>query len=712
MIPGTRKRESRAVFLDNEEKRENSGAIHGNPSYAPLCHASAYTEEDYIDQQRGFGIEGGVRQGTTQSVWIHQIEKAVQKCCRHFLESQHEEGYWCAELESNVTITSEYIMLLYLLGIVNPEVQKSAVKYLYNEQLANGAWGLYYGDEGNLSITVEAYFALKLAGEDPADERLRKARDFILHQGGVESSRVFTKVWLALFGQYDWHEIPTMPVELMLLPEHFYFNIYEFSMWARGTAVPVSIVMALRPQFDLPSEKTIPELFVGDKPSLFPPTTTITYTHRIFSLIDRLAKLYEKYPVRSLRERAIRAAEAWTLERQEESGDWGGIQPPMVYSVLAFHYLGYSLDHPAMVKGLKALENFCLEDEHGFRMQSCVSPLWDTALTALAMLDAGVPADHPSLRKVTRWLVKNQIKTGGDWQIKTCCPPGGWAFEFVNTHYPDVDDSAVILYALHRLSDWECEGLECCRDSGMQWCLSMQSSCGGWAAFDRDNTMMILNRIPFADQEAMVDYPTADVTARMLEAMGFYGYPKSHPRARLALQFLHDLQEDDGCWWGRWGVNYIYGTWSVLRGLVSIGEDPGAAYIQAALSWLKEHQNPDGGWGETCETYARPELRGQGPSTASQTAWAVMGLLAGGEEESPEVQRGIQYLLRNQKPDGTWDELYFTGTGFPNHFYIRYHNYRNCFPLMALGQYLRTQIGLPLFASANGSGQTAVPLQR
>ncbi|MCK8600973.1 squalene--hopene cyclase [Desulfoferrobacter suflitae] len=693
MISGTGKRGSQAVFLDEAEKRENAGALRGSPNYVPLSHASALAEEEYTGRQRSLDGDGGGRLSTTQSVWIHKIERAIESCCRHFLESQHEEGYWCAELESNVTITSEYIMLLHLLGIVDSEMQESAVRYLYNEQLTNGAWGLYYGDEGNLSITVEAYFALKLAGEDPTDARLRKARDFILRQGGVESSRVFTKVWLALFGQYDWDEIPTMPVELVLLPEHFYFNIYEFSMWARGTAVPLSIVMALRPQFDLPAEKTIPELFVGGKPSLFPPTTTITYTHKIFSLLDRLAKLYEKYPLRSLRERAIRAAEAWTLERQEESGDWGGIQPPMVYSVLAFYYLGYPLDHPAIGKGLKALKNFCLEDERGLRMQSCVSPVWDTALTALAMLDAGVPADHPSLQKVARWLVKNQIKSGGDWQVKSCCPPGGWAFEFVNTNYPDVDDSAVILYTLHRLDDSRCDGLECSRDCGMQWCLSMQSSCGGWAAFDRDNTMMILNRIPFADQEAMVDYPTADVTGRMLEAMGFYGYEKTHPQAQAALRFVRGLQEEDGCWWGRWGVNYIYGTWSVLRGLISIGEDPSAPYIQRALQWLKDRQNPDGGWGETCETYARPELRGQGHSTASQTAWAVMGLLAGGEGESPAVQRGIQYLLRTQKADGTWDEPYFTGTGFPNHFYIRYHNYRNCFPLMALGQYLRTLRG-------------------
>lgn len=689
MILGTGKQERQAGFLENRTGEERKGLFRARAGYIVPELSPAQSQGRPVDQPVPVDKHENVRLGTTKDVWVQQIEKAVARTCRYFLDIQHPEGYWWAELESNVTITSEYIMLLHILGAVDPKVQQSAVKYLYHEQLPNGAWGLYYGDEGNLSITVEAYFALKLAGEDAESERMRRARDFILRHGGVESSRVFTKIWLALFGQYDWDKIPTMPVEVVLLPEHFFINIYELSMWARGTVVPVSIVMALRPRCELSPDKAIPELFAGGKPSLFPATTKITPTHRMFALLDRVVKQFEKHPVRSLRERALRKAETWILERQEETGDWGGIQPPMVYSVLAFKYLGYPLDHPAMVKGLKALEDFCLEDECGLRMQSCISPVWDTALTALALMDAGVPASHPALSKVAEWLVSKQIKTGGDWQVKNCCPPGGWAFEFVNTHYPDVDDSAVILYTLHRLSEQVCDGLECAKDSGMEWCLSMQSSCGGWAAFDRDNVMMVLNRIPFADQEAMVDYPTADVTGRMLEAMGHFGYDSSHPRARRAIEFLKQLQEPDGCWWGRWGVNYIYGTWSVLRGLMAIGEDLTAPYIQAALNWLKKHQNPDGGWGETCETYARPELRGRGVSTPSQTAWAIMGLLAGGEVECREVQRGVQYLLRNQKADGTWDELYFTGTGFPNHFYIRYHNYRNCFPLMALGQYLR-----------------------
>ncbi len=618
--------------------------------------------------------------------------EAIERTRDYFIRTQYEEGYWWAELESNCSITSEYLMLHTLLGTLDAHRKARIVTYLLKHQTENGSWALYYGDGGELSTTIECYFALKLAGEHPNSEPMRKARQFILDRGGVESARVFTKIWLALFSQYDWDKIPSMPVEIVLLPPHFYFSIYEFSSWARLTVVPLSIVMALKPRLRLPASLCIDELYAPERGTgaskRFP-----SKTHKAFYLIDRLVKWFEQRPLPSLRNRAVQAAETWILEHQEESGDWGGIQPPMVYSILALHYLGYPLDHPAVAKGLKAMEDFCLDDELGLRMQSCISPVWDAALTALALLDAGTPPDHPALRKVAAWLISKQVKTGGDWQVKNCCPPGGWAFEFVNNLYPDVDDSAVVLMALRRLRAIQCDGMDECLQLGMDWCLSMQCQNGGWAAFDRENTMMILNRIPFADQEAMVDYPTADVSARVLEAMGTFGYDLTHPHAKRGLAFLKSLQEPDGCWWGRWGVNYIYGTWSVLRGLRLIGEDMKAPYVQAAIRWLKAHQNPDGGWGETCASYRHPELRGQGPSTASQTAWALMGLMAGDEEDSPEVRRGIQYLIETQQPDGTWQEAYFTGTGFPNHFYIRYHHYRNCFPLMALGQYMQKTKG-------------------
>ncbi len=638
------------------------------------------------------GSKGAVSHLTTHSSWTQKLEKAIRMSCDFLLETQHTEGYWWAELESNVTITSEYLMLFHLLGCVDRDREMRMVRHLLHHQRDDGGWGLYHGDAGDLSTTIEAYFALKLAGHRPASEPLRKARDFILQRGGIESSRVFTKVWLALFAQYDWDEVPQMPVELVLLPSHFYFSIYEFSSWARSTVVPLSIIMAFRPRLELPADRGVSELFTGKEGSdALRAYESPPLLHRFIRFADKAAKWLDRHhPMPSLRRKAIAAAEQWVLEHQEKSGDWGGIQPCMINSILALHYLGYPTDHPVIAKGLEALKNFCFEDEvEGLRLQSCVSPVWDTALNCIALRDAGVPADHPALKKSEEWLVRNQIGTGGDWQCKNCCPPGGWAFEFDNAQYPDVDDSAVVLMALHKISPQYVGDLDCCRKSGIEWCLSMQSEGGGWAAFDKDNNLTILNDIPFADHEAMVDYPTVDITGRMLELLGFYGYDLSHPRAKEGLKFIKQNQEPDGAWWGRWGVNYVYGTWSVLRGLSVIGEDLSSPYVQAAVRWLKDHQNPDGGWGETCESYRDPALRGQGPSTASQTAWAIMGLLAAGEEDSPEVFRGIGYLLRNQQPDGSWEEAYFTGTGFPKHFYIRYHNYRNCFPLMALGQYMR-----------------------
>lgn len=688
------KRELRADRLESEELEESA-------PYSVLKDGVFERESTTSQSGRTYRVPAGSGEARLRAVPSsrevreslgERVQSAIDRTVGYFLSVQDHEGYWWAELESNTTITSEYIMLHTILGGLDPSRRAAMVKYLLKQQRPNGSWGLYYGDEGDVSTTVETYFALKLAGQDPRWEPMARARAFVLEKGGVEASRVFTKIWLALFGEYSWNKIPSMPVEIVLLPEDFVFNIYEFSSWARGTIVPLSIVMALRPRMRLPKSLQIPELFVRCEPR-HPVGKPLSPTHRLFRLIDRVVKQYERRPIPWLRARAIDAARNWVLDHQEDSGDWAGIQPPMVYSILALHYLGYPLEHPVVAKGLRAMDAFCLEDEDGLRMQSCISPVWDTALTALALLDAGLSPEHPALRKAGQWLIDKQVLTGGDWQVKNCCPPGGWAFEFVNNKYPDVDDSAVVLVALERLkSAMPCEAVRRSLSRGLEWCLSMQCQNGGWAAFDKENTMMILNRIPFADNEAMLDYPTADVSARVIEAMGTMGYAMTHPAVQRGIHFLRRLQEPDGSWWGRWGVNYIYGTWSVLRGLKAIGEDLNAPYVRAAVEWLKAHQNDDGGWGETCDSYRDPSLCGRGPSTASQTAWAVIGLMAAGEAGSEAVERGIRYLVCTQRPDGTWDEPYFTGTGFPNHFYIRYHNYRNCFPLMALGQYARRDV--------------------
>ncbi|HBZ55285.1 MAG TPA: squalene--hopene cyclase, partial [Syntrophobacteraceae bacterium] len=453
-----------------------------------------------------------------QKGWRERLDDAIARSSDYLLYTQHPDGYWWLELESNVTITAEYLMLLHLLGCVDRERENRMVRYLYHQQHAEGHWGLYYEDGGDLSTTVEAYFALKLAGEDPNCPRLRKARDFIITGGGIEATRVFTKIWLALFGQYDWQKVPSMPVEMMLAPSHAPLNIYEFSSWARSTVVPLCITMAIRPTMTLPSHLSIPELYLAeDQPCSGYRGSPLL---KLFYLVDRLLKFYERHPLRGFRAKAMHLAEEWIVEHQEGSGDWGGIQPAMVNAILALHYLGYPLNHPTMVKGLEALKRFCIDDAEGLRLQACVSPVWDTALNALALLDAGLPTDHPAIQKAAEWLIANQVTTGGDWQVKNCCPPGGWAFEFHNSHYPDVDDSAVVLMVLQRLRPDQYCAVEQVKKRGLDWCLSMQSQCGGWAAFDKDNTLTFLNWIPFADHGAMVDFPTADVTGRMLEIMG------------------------------------------------------------------------------------------------------------------------------------------------------------------------------------------------
>lgn len=627
-----------------------------------------------------------------QDPFLTEVEAGLARAVTALLALQQEEGYWWAELESNVTITAEYLMLHRLLGL-GEEKFPGMVADLLSRQLPNGAWSLWYGDGGEISTTVEAYFALKLAGLPADDPRLAKAREFILSRGGALKTRVFTRIFLALFGQVSWEGIPLLPVEFVLLPVWSGLSIYEFSSWTRATIVPLSVVMAYRPVQPLPPEQGVAELFLSpEEPFQRHRVNWIpggSWLENFFVLVDRLLKLYYRLPAHALRELALRRAEEWILEHQEETGDWAGIQPAMVNSLLALKCRGYDLGHERIRKGLEALERFELREGERLWLQSCISPVWDTALALRALAAAGLPPEHPALVKASRWLLEKQIRRPGDWQVK--CPgvePGGWAFEFVNNWYPDVDDSSMVLVALKEtLADPAAHQEALTR--GINWCLGLQCRNGGFASFDKDNTKEWLNLIPFADLKALVDPPTEDITARVLEMLGVYGYPKSHPAAVRALAFLRRTQQPEGCWYGRWGVNYIYGTWSVLAGLRAIGEDMSQPYIRRAVAWLKSIQNPDGGWGECCECYRDREMMGVGVSSPSQTAWALLGLLAAGEAHSPEVRAGIAYLLKNQRPDGRWNEEHFTGTGFPSHFMIRYHLYRDVFPTMALGVYLK-----------------------
>ncbi len=629
--------------------------------------------------------------------FLVKVQKARDQATEALLTLQTEEGYWWAELESNVSITAEYLMLHRFLGLPGDKFP-GLINEILSQQLDNGAWSIWYGDGGNLSTTVEAYQALKMAGLPAADPRLKKARRFILDHGGVLASRVFTRIYLALFGQVSWEGIPLLPVEFILLPPRSGFSFYEFSSWSRATMIPLSIVMAHRPVCPLPPELGVGELFT-DPDETFG-RQRVTWKKRgsslenFFVVVDRLLKLYARRPLPLVRRLALQRAEQWILVHQEESGDWGGIQPAMVNSLLALACQGYEVDHPVIQRGLTALEAFTLELGDRLRLQSCISPVWDTALAVRALAAAGMSPQHPTLAQATEWLLANQIFKPGDWCIKRpYLAPGGWAFEFFNNWYPDIDDSAVVLMALQ-------EGLaeptrhQTALEMGIAWCLGMQSTNGGFAAFDADNTKEWLNAIPFADLKALSDPPTEDVTGRVLEMMGVFGFLPGHPVTDRALNFLRAKQQPDGSWWGRWGVNYIYGTWSVLMGLKAIGEDMQSPEVRRSVSWLKKHQNTDGGWGECCECYRDPDLKAKGPSTASQTAWAVMGLMAAGETTSPEVKAGIQYLVKTQKKDGRWEEKHFTGTGFPSHFMIRYHLYRDVFPLMALGLFLKNVEGV------------------
>jgi squalene-hopene/tetraprenyl-beta-curcumene cyclase len=619
------------------------------------------------------------------------LDLAIERSRDFFFREQLPAGYWWAELESNTTITSEYIILFHFMGMVNRDKERKMANYLLRQQTEEGCWCIYYGGPGDLSTTIEAYFALKLAGFPADHPAMAKARTFILENGGILKARVFTKIFLALFGEFSWLGVPSMPIELMLLPNWAYFNMYELSSWSRATIIPLSLVMVERPVRKLPPSARVQELYVR-------PPRPIDYTFtkedgiltwkNFFIGVDHCLKIYEKSPIRPFKKKGMALAEKWVLEHQEPTGDWGGIQPAMLNAILALHCLGYANDHPAVVKGLDALANFCIEDENELVLQSCISPVWDTALALKALVDSDVPTDHPALVKAAQWLIDREVRKPGDWKIKSPdLEPGGWAFEFLNDFYPDVDDSGFVMMTIKDIDVKNCKSRDDAVRRGIAWCLGMQSKNGGWGAFDKDNTKHLLNKIPFADLEALIDPPTADLTGRMLELMGTFDYPRNHPAALRGLKFLKETQEPEGCWWGRWGVNYIYGTWSVLCGLAAIGEDMSQPYIKKAANWIKSKQNLDGGWGETCESYNDPTLAGTGVSTASQTGWALLALIAAGEVASSAVSRGVQYLIANQKQDGTWDEDQFTGTGFPKYFMIKYHIYRNCFPLMALGTF-------------------------
>ncbi|PYN20505.1 MAG: squalene--hopene cyclase [Candidatus Rokuibacteriota bacterium] len=632
---------------------------------------------------------------------VTALDEAVARAQHHLLSRQAADGHWVGELEADRALTAEALLLHRLIDRVDGGVERRAVTFLRRRQNADGGWSLFEGGASDLSATIKIYFAMKMSGVSPDDPAMLRARARIRAMGGPAKANVFCKILLALFGEYDWNGVPTMPVEIMLLPPPFFlFNIYEVSYWSRCVIVPLLIIMDRKPVKWLPRHLTLDELWPEGREhtSLRFPRVPEPFSWRglfwksFFIAVDDGLKIWERFSPRPLRKRAVDAAREWLEERTAVPGGLGGIYPAMANSILALRLLGHPEDHPLVLGQLKEIEALAVEHGDELCYQPCPSPVWDTSLAANALVESDLPTDHPALVKAAEWMLGKQILVAGDWQVKRPhVQPGGWAFQYGNDFYPDLDDAAMVLMALEKIRGVDADRVRLAKERGVGWFLGMQNVDGGWASFDADNNRLYLNNIPFADHGALVDPSTEDLTGRGLELLGTLGYPRDLEAVDRAIHFIRRSQRHDGPWYGRWGVNYIYGTWSVLRGLGAIGVDPRHEYVQRAVRWLLRRQNPDGGWGETCESYAKPELAGIGESLPSQTAWALLGLFAAGQTTGPAVERGIGYLLATQRADGSWEDPFWNGTGFPRVFYLKYDLYAKYFPLWALGVYRRAR---------------------
>jgi squalene-hopene/tetraprenyl-beta-curcumene cyclase len=637
-----------------------------------------------------------VRSGSARATVPHHrreagspVEQVISRAVNWFLSAQHQDGYWWGELEADTTLESDYILYLQVLGQLQSEKTEKLAKYIRDRQLPDGGWNIFYGGPSELNATVKAWVALRLAGDSASAPHLEKARKKIHELGGLESTNSYVRFYLAMVGAVSWDLVPAIPPEIMLLPNWFPLNLYEMSSWTRGIVIPLAIVYATKPDWRLPDGVTVDELFT--RPGAHPPSLKwdgrVVSWKNFFLALDRGLKFYSGLPWKPFRRMTLNRARQWMLERLERSEGLGTIYPAMMNSIFALFAESGDTSDPLLAREISFLERYEIEEKGTIRVQPCISPLWDTAIAMVSLQEAGVDASHPSLLAASRWLVRNQILGGGDWQVKNCnAAPGGWAFEFRNDFYPDVDDTAFVLMALSRVSDPESDTLRASMRLGLAWLVSMQNRDGGWGAFDHENNLDFLNNIPFADHNAMLDPSTADVTARALECLGHMGWPATHPVVARAHGYINREQEKDGSWFGRWGVNYIYGTSGVLRALEAAGV-PCLGESRKAADWLRSVQNEDGGYGESILSYYDPKLKAKGKSTASQTAWGLIGLLAAVGPDDPAVARAVGWLVSHQNEDGTWDEPEFTGTGFPQVFYLKYHLYRNSFPLYALARY-------------------------
>ncbi len=641
----------------------------------------------------GFQIGGGREQASysRRDEFIAGLDWTIERARRALLALQHPEGYWDAALEAPAQMNAEFIIFNHFMDSVDCGLEARIAKYLLDTQQPDGSWNLFPGGEGYASYTIEAYTALKLAGMRADDEPMVRTRKWVKANGGITRAGTLARFYLASLGLAPWSSTAACPVEIMLLPNWFSFNIYELGSWARGTFVALALLQVTKPVRPVADHNLIAELYdVPPERTTFrqPRGATTLSMRNGFNQLDRLLRLYDRHPAHALRSRASQAAEKWLVDHQEANGSFGGIEPCYLLSPMALKALGYRNEHPVIRKSLEASRELVWEMGEKALYMPCVSPNWNTALACKALLASGMRGDHPAFAAATKWFIDHQVFTTGDWSIKRPhLEPGGWPFEFFNNAYPDVDDSAVIVAALTEMGAADDAAKEHAIAAGANWVSGMQSKDGGFAAFDTDTDSKWLNQLPLADVEAVTDPSCPDLTGRVLEMLGALRRTKDDQVARRAIQWLQRNQAPEGSWWGRWGVNHIYGTFSALLGLRAIGVDLREPCIRRAVSWMKSKQNQDGGWGESCLSDKDPNWRGRGDSTASQTAWAVIGLLAGEDGLSENVLGGVRWLLERQNPAGSWDETAFTGNGFPNHFYMRYYLYPHYFPLLALSEY-------------------------
>ncbi len=647
------------------------------------------------------------------------IAAGVDWSARH----QHPDGYWVGHLQSNSCMEAEWILALHFMDQRDHPQWDGLVRSLWNEQRPDGSWGIYHdAPAGDINTTVECYAALRCAGVPEDNPYLVKAAEWIATKGGLRHVRVFTKYWLALIGEWPWDKTPNLPPEVIHFPLWFPFNIYNFAQWARATLMPIAVLSARRPVRPLPDGTRLDALFPEGRETFdfsYPKKAKLFSWDAFFLGADKVLHGAQSIGLPPFREGAIKKSLEWIIKHQDADGVWGGIQPPWIYGLMALHNEGYPTGHPVMAKGLGALNDprWAYEKNGATYIQASTSPVWDTVLTMLAFDDAEASdTQRAEMDKAIDWVLANEVRTKGDWSVKLPdVAPGGWAFEYANACYPDLDDTAVALMVLapHRQDPkWKAKDIGGAIERALNWTIAMQCQNGGWGAFDKDNDKTILTKIPFCDFGEALDPPSVDVTAHVMEAFAKLGFDNTHPAMVRAIKFLRMEQEKNGSWWGRWGVNYIYGTAAVLPALEAIGEDMRQPYIQNAAHWVREQQNEDGGWGETCGSYMDPSLAGKGASTASQTAWALMALLAVGRpQDMDSIEKGLTFLTERQN-DGTWDEPEFTGTGFPGYglgarinlnrdgldqdlyqstelsrgFMINYNLYRHYFPVMAMGR--------------------------